>query len=255
MATKSTKTTTKKTPSKTATKKVVEAAPVVEENETKLEATEEVVEESAPVVEEPTYTFDVVPSPRIAKFFKVSFETFVNAYKPAFIVIEKVSQGIDPTDPTAEFAYSEEKLIQSARTIYDSITLPKRATAGSAGYDFFFPFGHTELPPGTSILIPTGIKCDMAPGWCLKEYPRSSLGFNYRFQMDNTVGIIDQDYFNNPKNEGHIFLKMTNDNRDGLTLMLELGMAVAQGIFEQYGITVDDECTDVRTGGIGSTDN
>ena len=240
MATRSTKKTTGKVdnpnPAKTKTMKTVSETPVAKST-----------------VEEPAYTFDTVPIPRIAKFFKVSFETFLTAYKPIYIITEKVSQGIDPSDSTAEFAYSEEKLIESAKTIYDNIKLPARGTTGSAGYDFFFPFGHTELPPGVSIMIPTGIKCDMATGWCLKEYPRSSLGFKYRFQMDNTVGIIDQDYFNNPKNEGHIFLKMTNDNREGLTLMIELGTAIAQGIFEQYGITVDDDCTAMRTGGIGST--
>ena len=37
-------------------------------------------------------------------------------------------------------------------------------------------------------------------------------------------------------------------------LVIEQGKAFAQGIFIEYGITVDDDCTALRTGGIGSTD-
>jgi dUTP pyrophosphatase len=65
------------------------------------------------------------------------------------------------------------------------------------------------------------------------------------------VGIIDSDYFN-ADNEGHIFIKITNCGDKPLTI--DQGTAFAQGIFTEYGITVDDECDGVRTGGIGSTD-
>ena len=40
---------------------------------------------------------------------------------------------------------------------YEDIKLPKRATMGSAGYDFFAPFGF-ELRAGECITIPTGIR-------------------------------------------------------------------------------------------------
>ena len=51
---------------------------------------------------------------RIAKFEKVSFEQFKGAY----------------TDAIGEA--SDEQI----REVYDSLKLPKRATKGSAGYDF-----------------------------------------------------------------------------------------------------------------------
>ena len=86
----------------------------------------------------------------------------------------------------------------------------------------------------------------------LQIYPRSGLGFKYRLQMDNTVGIIDADYYG-ADNEGHIFIKMTNDTHDGKTLVLHRGDAFAQGIFIEFGITVDDETEGLRTGGLGST--
>lgn len=86
----------------------------------------------------------------------------------------------------------------------------------------------------------------------LKCYPRSGLGFKYRLQFNNTVGIIDSDYFYSD-NEGHIFMKLTNDSNEGKTLSVEAGTGFAQGIFVEYGITVDDEASAVRNGGFGST--
>ena len=92
----------------------------------------------------------------------------------------------------------------------------------------------------------------MEEGWVLMLYPRSGLGFKYRLQMNNTVGIIDSDYFYSD-NEGHILMKLFNDGREGKTLELKAGMAVAQGIFMGYGITIGDDVEEVRNGGFGST--
>ena len=89
--------------------------------------------------------------------------------------------------------------------MYEGIKLPVRATSGSAGYDFFAPFDFI-LAPSQTIKIPTGIRCEIDEGWVLKIYPRSGLGFKFRLQLNNTVGIIDSDYFYSD-NEGHIFIK------------------------------------------------
>ena len=133
-----------------------------------------------------------------------------------------------------------------------AIRLPRRATAGSAGYDFFEPAGFT-LAPGETILLPTGVRARIDEGWVLKLYPRSGLGFKYRLQLNNTVGIIDSDYFS-AQNEGHIMLKLTNASNEGRTLVVQPGEAVAQGVFVEYGIVVDDDAVAIRTGGFGSTD-
>ena len=159
---------------------------------------------------------------RIARFEKVSIEQF--------------RQG-----------YSEEDF----EGVYGDIRLPVRATAGSAGYDFFAPFDIT-LKPGESAKIPTGIRVWIENGWLLSIYPRSGLGFKFRLQLDNTVGIIDADYYNSD-NEGHIFVKITNDSREGKTLNIASGTGFAQGIFTEFGITVDDSADGVRNGGFGST--
>lgn len=136
--------------------------------------------------------------------------------------------------------------------VYEEIKLPRRATSGSAGYDFYSTMD-IELEAGETVKIPTGIRARIDEGWVLKVYPRSSLGFKYRLQLNNTVGIIDSDYYNSD-NEGHIFIKITNDTNEGRTIKLEKGAGFAQGIFVEFGIVEDDDATQIRNGGFGSTD-
>lgn len=165
---------------------------------------------------------------RIARFEKVSFERFEQ-----------------------DWNNNVKSCGKSAREIYDAIKMPARATVGSAGYDFFSPFDFT-LEPGQTIMIPTGIRVYMEEGYVLMVYPRSGLGFKYRFQLNNTVGVIDSDYYYSD-NEGHIFARMTNDSNEGKTLSVESGVAFMQGIFNEYFITEDDEVSEQRNGGLGST--
>ena len=133
---------------------------------------------------------------------------------------------------------------------YDALKLPVRATAGSAGYDLPSPLDFA-LKPGETIKLPTGLRARIAPGWVLLLFPRSGLGFKYRVQLNNTVGVIDSDYFG-AANEGHIFLKLTNAGDRPMSV--RAGDGVAQGVFVPFGITVDDAADGVRTGGFGSTD-
>ena len=109
---------------------------------------------------------------RIAKFEKVSFEQYLEAWNDTF-------------------GQTDENRV---REIYEGICLPKRATSGSAGYDFFAPVD-LKLEPGETVKVPTGIRVWMEPEWVLKCYPRSGLGFKFRLQLNNTVGIIDSDYY------------------------------------------------------------
>ena len=134
---------------------------------------------------------------------------------------------------------------------YVEIQLPKRATAGSAGYDFFLPMD-VSLAFNESIRIPSGIRCKMEEGWVLTLYPRSSLGTRYQLQLDNTVGVIDADYFYSD-NEGHILIQITNRSLKQECVQLKKGTAFVQGIFLPFGITIDDDTVERRRGGFGST--
>ena len=160
--------------------------------------------------------------PRIAEFMKVSRSRFDADWAEAF--------------PDAE-------------SPWEGLMLPRRATAGSAGYDFFSPVGF-ELRPGETLKIPTGVRARIDEGWVLMLFPRSGLGFKYRLQLNNTVGVVDSDYFG-ADNEGHIFIKLTNAGDRPLSV--RAGEAFAQGVFLPYGITLDDEASAHRTGGFGST--
>ena len=100
--------------------------------------------------------------------------------------------------------------------------------------------------------FPTGIRCEMNEDVVLVLVPRSSLGFKYRMVLDNTLGIIDSDFFF-AKNEGHIQCKMHYDNDNVEELTINKGTAYMQGIFIKYLKTDDDNSTELRSGGIGST--
>ena len=179
----------------------------------------------------------------IAQFEKVSFEQFYKDFYDSFNAKDFVEHE-DGSIETVEL----EPII---RQIYDNIKLPKRATTGSAGYDFFSPI-ELNIKPNTTVKIPTGIRCKMKKNYVLQIYPRSGLGFKYRLQLDNTVGIIDSDYYNSD-NEGHIFIKITNDTHEGKTIELKQGDGFAQGIFNKYYLAKEDNVNTKRNGGFGST--
>ena len=170
---------------------------------------------------------------RVAKFEKVSYEQFETAWKESFSKPSMI------TDKTIKDAYYP-------------IELPQRATKGSAGYDFYSPLSFV-LEPGETIKIPTGIRCEMYDGWVLMGFPRSGLGFKYGLSMANTVSIIDGDYFDSD-NEGNFFVKLTNNSCLAKEIRINKGDAFSQGIFLPFGITLDDDTTTVRNGGLGSTD-
>lgn len=189
------------------------------------------------------------------RFEKVSFEQFFKDYQSL--------------KPDSEAWYVEEWL-ENLRfnpqwveeNIYNKIKIPARATVGSAGYDFFAPFDFglrapysfddTYIRRDSSIKFPTGIRIVLDDDKYLAIYPRSGLGFKYKVQLFNTVGIIDRDYYYSD-NEGHIWVKLYNDSPEGKRLAIKQGEAFCQGIIQQYFLTEDDEANGIRNGGLGST--
>lgn len=127
------------------------------------------------------------------------------------------------------------------------IKLPARATSDSAGYDFFMP-EDMILYPGECYVIPTGIRAKIPHGSFLMIVPKSGLSFKYGTHLLNTVGIVDADYINSD-NEGHILVGLTVDKK----LELSKGQKFVQGIILPYLTLDDDNTTEVRNGGFGST--
>lgn len=173
----------------------------------------------------------------IGQFEKVSLKQFSNDWKNTFQNVNFIKHISD----------------NDIANIYNNIQLPERATLGSAGYDFKSPLDF-KLRTRQSITIPTGIRVKIDDNWALFVFPRSSLGFKYRLQLDNTIGVIDRDYYNS-NNEGHIFVKLTNDCKRNKDVTIKRGDKICQGIFIKFGITYDDYKTkkQVRNGGFGST--
>lgn len=157
---------------------------------------------------------------RVAKFEKVSLKTFADV-------------------PDAQ-----------SEALWEKITLPKRGTKGSAGYDFVTPTD-IVIKAGESVLVKTGIKAKIKEGWVLNAYPRSSVGTKLNISLKNTVGIIDSDYYNNEKNEGHIMFYLKNNGTSDV--IIPAGNGYVQGMFVPFGITEDDDVAEERKGGFGST--
>lgn len=137
------------------------------------------------------------------------------------------------------------------KELYDNIELPKRGTKTSAGYDIK-SMEYGVIKPGKSMAFKTGLKVDMNDDEVLYIYSRSSMGYKYDVCLTNCVGVIDSDYYNNPDNEGHFRVKLTNNGENDF--VVNIGDRIAQGVFMKY-LVVDDEeeITTVRNGGFGST--
>ena len=183
---------------------------------------------------------------RVAKFEKVSFEIFKESMfkQPWFVSYKNALTGVLSDESMNEI------MEPFLKQWYDNIKLPNRATKGSAGYDFYAPTNFTIPDDGTSVIIPTGIRCNMEEGYVLSIYPRSGMGFKYRVSLDNTVGIIDQDYYY-ADNEGHIMIKLHSGVNEKIDI--KEGTAFAQGLLSEFCITIDDDADGIRTGGFGST--
>lgn len=165
----------------------------------------------------------------IATFEKVSFDQFKKDCEGCGI-------GVSAIEETA------------LRWYLDHLKLPSRATEGSAGYDFYMPFDIFSVYSGIQRKIPTGIRCKMNPGWVLMLYPRSGLGFKHGFRLRNTTGIIDSDYYN-ADNEGHIIACVIADT----PIKVFSGDRFMQGVFLPFGTANEEDITQQRTGGFGST--
>ena len=129
------------------------------------------------------------------------------------------------------------KDISDNKELYDSYDIPKRSTKYSAGYDFESVLDFV-IKPGENKLIPTGIKANMNEGETLLMVERSSQGFKYNIRMCNQIGIIDKDYYNSSKNEGHIFIKLYNEGNENY--VVKKGDKIVQGLFINF-LTVDNE--------------
>lgn len=148
-----------------------------------------------------------------------------------------------------------ERIFQEKIDYFENkMTVPMRSTGGSAGYDFICPYD-VYIKPGEIANIPTGIKVELDKDKFLGIYIRSSFGTKRNLELTNKVCIIDSDYYNNERNEGHI-LEFVRNNND-VPVTIKQGEAFCQGIIQTFFTVEGDEYGKgpKRVGGIGSTDN
>lgn len=167
------------------------------------------------------------------------------------------------------------------------LTLPCRKTSGAAGYDFVCA-EDTIIPSLANMtkdvldninvniqsdeyinlatmaeltkqsgfrptLVPTGVKCKIPDGYFLQLCVRSSTPLKAWLMLGNGIGAIDQDYYGNSSNDGHIFFQIYN--LSPFNIQIKKGEIIGQGILLPYETTEDDVPGGVRSGGFGSTSN
>ena len=141
--------------------------------------------------------------------------------------------------------------ITDDQILYEEFSLPRRSTKYSAGYDFFSLFNFV-IKPGEIKKIPTGVKVNMNTDEMMMLVVRSSMGFKYNVRLCNQIGIFESDYYNNPSNEGHAWIKLQNEGKEDF--VIKKGDAFCQGIFTKFlTVTNEEEILNERIGGLGST--
>lgn len=132
---------------------------------------------------------------------------------------------------------------------YDKEELrPKRATFGSAGYDFVSPKDFIVPAHGVSEVIDTEVSVQLESNYVFMCYVRSSFGFNHGTTLVNGTGIIDRDFYPNT-----IKCKFRNDSDEDL--VIHKGDKFMQGIFMKHFLEEDEDTSHMalRIDGIGST--
>lgn len=105
---------------------------------------------------------------------------------------------------------------------------------------------YTSALKAKPTLVPTGVCCELDEGTYLEIMLRSSTPLKYWLIQPNAPGIIDRDYYPN-----QIYLQLIN--LSPVDIILHKGDRLAQGIIKSYSVTEDDDASNVRNGGFGST--
>lgn len=134
--------------------------------------------------------------------------------------------------------------------IGNEIPLPEYATDGSAGMDLRAALDETtEIKPGETLLIPTGISIYVEdPTMAAVILPRSGLGHKHGIVLGNLVGLIDSDY------QGQLFVSCWNRGHEKFSI--EVGDRIAQLVIvpviqADFEVVDDFEKTHRGAGGFG----
>ena len=133
----------------------------------------------------------------------------------------------------------------------NGVTLPVRATAGSAGFDLCAAIDKPlTLLPGKLASVPTGIAVKLPDASVGLLFGRSGLGVKHGVTLSNSVGVIDSDYI------GEIFVGLCNVSDKPYTVMPldRIAQLVVMSPVPVALVPADTlEETERGSGGFGST--
>lgn len=157
--------------------------------------------------------------------------------------------------------------------LHDDAQPPRRATAGSAGYDLFAYLkgrsvdcsdgvrrwsvtaeageGNSRivLRPGAMALIPLGFKARLPNGYEAQIRPRSGAVFKKGLGIPNAPGTVDSDF----PDEWRVIVRNTTEH----PLEIEHGERIAQMVLHRYEVLAFTAgrvgISTERVGGFGST--
>ncbi len=144
-----------------------------------------------------------------------------------------------------------EDKIEVKISVAEGARLPGYATPGSAGMDLC---AHIEngvaIHPGERMLIPTGLRIALPPGYEAQVRPRSGLALKKGLTVLNSPGTVDSDY------RGEIGVILVNLGNE--TVRIENGERIAQMIVARHSVVEWKEAesldiTDRGEGGFGHT--
>ena len=135
------------------------------------------------------------------------------------------------------------------KTMEDAI-LPTYGSEYAAGADLYSCSDKTEIAPGETVLMHTGVAIELPVGYVGLAYARSGLASKRGLAPANKVGVIDCDY------RGEIMVALHNHSDEAR--VIEAGERVAQIAllpFLAADFDVVDELSDTTrgAGGFGST--
>ncbi|HEY0927257.1 dUTP diphosphatase [Brevundimonas sp.] len=135
----------------------------------------------------------------------------------------------------------------------DGLPLPAYETLGSAGMDLRAAVEENMplmLAPGARVLVPTGLKIALEPGYEAQVRPRSGLALKHGITCLNSPGTIDSDY------RGEVGVILINHGQE--SFVIKRGERIAQIVIAQheqarmFEVEALDE-TARGAGGFGST--
>lgn len=111
--------------------------------------------------------------------------------------------------------------VELVTTMEASVEMPHYASHGASGADVKAHIKENMvIAPGTTCLIPTGLRFAIPAGYEIQVRPRSGLALKNQISVLNTPGTVDADY------RGEVGVILINHGKEAFTVTP--GMRVAQ---------------------------